>query len=125
MQKSVLIIDDEELPRKALEKKFSAGHFLVFAADNGKAGLEIALSTHPDIILLDIKLPKMGGLAVLEHLRLDAWGRSVPIIILTNLPLDDRELVYVVNYHPAYYLEKTNASLDEVVAKTKELLGLQ
>lgn len=82
---TILIVEDEIELRKLFSEKLQNEGFNVLEAENGKIGLEIALAKHPDMILLDIIMPVMGGLATLKELQNNAWGRVVPIIILSNL----------------------------------------
>jgi len=81
----VLIVEDELDLRQLLQSKLVRENFDVLEAENGKVGLDTALSVHPDIILLDIVMPVMDGLSMLKELRKDAWGKDVPVIILSNL----------------------------------------
>src|SRR5260221_3164675 len=85
--RKILVIEDEAPMREAIGDTLTENHFVLLTADNGKDGLEIALREHPDLILLDIFMPKMDGLSLLETLRNDAWGHDVPVIILTILIL--------------------------------------
>ena len=73
--KKILIVEDEEIMLKALVEKFSSEGFEVVQAIDGEEGLKKALCEKPDIILLDILLPKMDGMAVLKKLREDTWGK--------------------------------------------------
>lgn len=81
----ILIIEDEQVIRDVLVKTFTHEWFSVLEAADGEVGLSVAEKELPDIILLDIILPKMHGLAVLSRLRESEWGKNIPVIILTNL----------------------------------------
>src|SRR5882762_3651138 len=86
MVKNVLIIEDEQSILRLLSDELKRGGYGVTTAMDGVAGLEKALSEHPDIILLDIIMPKMDGITMLKKLReQDDWGKIVPVIILSNL----------------------------------------
>jgi DNA-binding response OmpR family regulator len=69
MAHKILIIDDELPIREALTDKFEREDFIVYAAPNGQAGLDLALNKHPDIILLDLIMPVMDGLTTLDLLK--------------------------------------------------------
>jgi DNA-binding response OmpR family regulator len=118
----VLIVDDEESLRHVLADKLSFVGFAVLEAQNGEEGLDIALSSHPDIILLDIVMPVMDGISMLKHLREDKWGRGVKVIMLTNLDGDGKVADAVVWGTPEY-LVKSNWKLEDVVAKIQEQLN--
>lgn len=83
--KKILIIEDEEPMRRVLKDTLEQEGFIVFESGDGKAGLEEAHLKRPDLILLDILMPKMDGMTVLKQLRKEEWGKGVPVVILTNL----------------------------------------
>ena len=124
---TILIIEDEQPTRKALVDKFSREDFSVLEAENGEDGLIIAQQERPDLILLDIVMPKMDGLTMLKKIRqADEWGKQVPVIILTNLTsADDQRNHAVAELEPTFYLVKTDWKIEDVVAKVKERLGIK
>lgn len=119
----ILIVEDEEILSRSLVEKFTQEDFAVFSAKNGEAAITIALREKPSIILLDIMLPKKDGMAVLAEIRQSGdWGKKVPVIMLTNLGIDDKILEGLVKDKPTYYLIKTEWSLNKVVEKVRETL---
>jgi DNA-binding response OmpR family regulator len=120
-KKTILIIEDENSLRKILEKAISNEGLNVDGANNGEEGLAMALKNHPDLILLDLLMPKMLGLKVLEKLRKDEWGKDVPVIILTNLDFEDKK-EELENDHNCEYMVKASWRLEDVVKKVKEKL---
>jgi DNA-binding response OmpR family regulator len=119
--KKVLVVEDEQDLRDALKTALSYENFETFAAGDGEEGLRVALLEKPDLILLDLMMPKMDGLSVLKALRADEWGKGVTVIVMTAL--DDLERVAEVMEHGGTeYLVKSNISLNMVVAKVKEKL---
>lgn len=121
--KKILVIEDELPMLKALAEKFTREGFSALEAKNGKVGLEIALKAHPDLIILDLFMPVMDGKAMMEELRRDEWGKTVPIIVLTNLNPDDKTLNEILESGPAYYFIKSKWQLGDLVAKVKQELG--
>src|SRR3989338_8177678 len=85
MEKTILIVEDEKPLRDALQHTFEAEGFEVMTAGDGRAGLTKALEKKPDLILLDIVMPKMNGTTMLSELRQNIWGRGAKVIVLTNL----------------------------------------
>jgi DNA-binding response OmpR family regulator len=128
--KKILVIEeveDDTSLRNVLHDKFALEGFSVLEARNGEEGLAIALSEHPDLILLDIVMPKMDGLTMMKKLReANEWGKNVPIILLTNLSADDEKINQaIMENEPAYYLVKSNWKIDDLVEKIKERLSRQ
>lgn len=120
----ILIIEDEEMLAKTMSKKLVREGFDVLVALDGLQGLRMALSEHPDIILLDLILPKLDGLSMLRKLREDSWGSHVKVIILSNLsdPMAITKGVDIGLNDVSLYLVKTDWSLDDVVTKIRERL---
>lgn len=120
--KSILIVEDETDLREALKTVFSYEDFVVYTASDGEAGLKIALEQKPDIILLDVLMPKMDGVTVLKNLRADEWGKTVKVIVLTAL--DDLEKVAeIISAGGDDYIVKTNVTLSAIAQKVKEKLA--
>lgn len=117
--KSVLIVDDEESLVTVLARKFTDEGITAYVAHNGKEGLDMALEKHPDLILLDIMMPEMDGFDVMRHLQEDEWGKTVPIILLTNSSSIDT-VAKAVSSGMSEFLVKTDMRLDDVVNKVKD-----
>ena len=120
----ILIVEDEPILRKTLGERFTQEGFAALLAKDGEEGLNLALTKKPELILLDIILPKMDGMTLFAKMReTNDWGKQVPVILLTNLTADDQIMRGVEENKPAYYLVKTDFTLDEVVAKVRERLA--
>jgi DNA-binding response OmpR family regulator len=122
--KKVLIVEDNEAYRTILEQKLSGENFDIITAQDGEDGLKIAISTHPDLVIIDLMLPKMNGAMVMNKIREDEWGRDVPVIILTNINPDDETLQKLMEKKPSYYLIKSDINLDDLTNKVNSLLNL-
>src|SRR4030042_3682550 len=122
--KKILVIEDELPMLKALSDKFSREGFSVLEARNGEEGLNVALKTKPDLIILDLFMPVMDGKAMMEKLRQDEWGKKVPIIILTNLNPDDKTLNEIMASGPPYYFITSKRQLEDLTEKVKKELGV-
>lgn len=123
MNKKILIIEDESLISSVLSKKLTGSGFDVLTASDGEDGLEKALTENPDLILLDIVMPKLDGISLAEKYNQKKTGLKAPIIILSNLDRADKiEESKKKGVHD--YLVKTNWSLDDVVEKIKTTLSL-
>ncbi|MCB4756614.1 MAG: response regulator [Elusimicrobia bacterium] len=93
--KKILIVDDEEIIHKTLKKILNSASLELSSAYNGLQALEMAESEFPDLILLDINMPKMDGNEVMRELRKNPKTRSIPVIMLTgNGEVIDRVVGY-------------------------------
>ncbi|MEI6378214.1 MAG: response regulator [Candidatus Falkowbacteria bacterium] len=117
----ILIIEDEEILRKVLEEKFVKEHFDVKTAADGEAGLALAKSFNPDMILLDIILPKKDGMKVLAELKANADFRSTAVIMISNLG-EDEKIKEALALGAVDYLIKSQHPINEVVEKVKSYL---
>jgi two-component system response regulator MprA len=124
-KKVILITEDEPAMMKALIDTLVRAGLTVLQAKDGEEGLAMAQKEHPDAILLDVLMPKMDGIAMMERLRADQWGKTVPIIILTNLDTSSNMISTILKDQPAYYLLKANTKLEDLVEKVKDVLGEQ
>ena len=117
----ILIIENEPATRRILSDKLKLENFLISESSNGLDGLEKALTEHPDLIILDLFMPKMKGMEVLKNLHADDWGQLVPIIILTNQN-DDPHILEAIKDKNCEYLLKTSHNLASIVKKIKHKL---
>lgn len=121
-KKVVLVIEDDTSMLNILAYKIETEGFQVLTAQDGQTGLEIALRTGPDLILLDLLLPKLSGLNLLDKLRKDKKGQHIPVFILTNL--SENEAIYKsVALNSAAYFIKSNSSLEHIAAEVKNKLA--
>lgn len=119
MNKKILIVEDDHALRAALRDKLARERFVVLEAKDGEEGLKVALDEQPDLILLDIVMPKMDGLTMLGQLRKDPWGKEAHVIVLTNL--SDGESVSKSLENAAFdYLVKSDWKLEDIVQKIRD-----
>lgn len=119
-KRTILIVEDEGLLRELMAEKLHIEGFNTLEAADGDEGLEVALREHPDLIVLDLLMPKMGGMEVLRRLREDDQGRGIPVIIVSNLSSKE-DIAEGAEKGAVEYLIKANFSLDEIVDKIKEM----
>lgn len=122
--KKILVIEDERVLLMSLADTFTAEGFEVLMASDGEQGLRLAVEKNPDIILLDLLMPKMDGRVVLKKLRESPHGKNTPVIVITVLQVDDPIVQWITQYEPTYYLIKSDLHIGELVEKVKERLGL-
>jgi len=117
-----LIVEDEKSLRDAMTDALGRKGYATLDAKNGKEGVELALSKHPDLILLDLIMPEMDGMAALAKIRADAWGAHVPVIILTNVSAASEQIIDdMVTHKPLNYLIKSDWKIHDVVNKVEEV----
>ncbi|MBI2109153.1 MAG: response regulator [Parcubacteria group bacterium] len=120
--KKILIIEDDKDLAHFLEEVLKKERYSVFVAHDGKEGLAKALAESPDLIFLDVQMPKMNGIAFLRELRKDKKGVAIPVIALSNI--DDATTVSELMVgNVKNFFVKTNLSLPDVIVKVKEILG--
>ncbi|MDD5569135.1 MAG: response regulator [Candidatus Pacebacteria bacterium] len=121
--KKILIVEDDPILISTLADNLIKEGFEIIKAVNGEEGLASALAVKPDLILLDILMPKMDGLTVLKKLREDSWGANVPVIILTNLS-SPKNISNALEFMGGFqeYLVKSEWEMGDVVAKVHDRL---
>ncbi|MBI2639433.1 MAG: response regulator [Candidatus Sungbacteria bacterium] len=119
--KKILFIEDEPAMQEMLSGFLEDSGFNVVSAYDGLSGLETARREKPDLILLDLILPKKDGFGVLSELKRDEALSSIPVVVLTNLESAE-DVDRALESGAAAYLVKTNYLLDEVLEKVKNLL---
>jgi CheY-like chemotaxis protein len=120
--KKILIIEDELAYSKLLNDQLASRSYKIITAYDGQEGLAKAKKEKPDLILLDIRMPKMDGLTMLKILRKDTKGKKIKTILLTNLEPDETIVHKVVDDQPAYYFVKSDTKLEDLIKKIDELL---
>jgi len=117
--KTILIIDDEQSLRGAVADLFKKSGFNVLEADNGELGLQMVAVDAPDAIVLDLKMPIVGGIEVLRRLRIQSDDKYSPyILILTNQD-GIEDMAKAVELGVFDYFIKTDRSLDEIVERVR------
>jgi DNA-binding response OmpR family regulator len=122
MAKKVLIIEDELALQKTLSEVLAQEGYLIVTASDGEEGLKSAQSENPDLILLDLVLPKIHGFDVLKKLKENSVTESIPVIILTNLESTE-DVEKAVELGATTYLVKADYNLEDVLGKVKGIIG--
>lgn len=122
MPKKILFVEDESALQKTFGDVLGQEGYKVVSALDGEMGLKMAKTEKPDLVLLDLILPKMHGFEVLKALKEDEATKDIPIIVLTNLEsMGDVEKALELG--ATTYLVKASYTLEEVVTKIKKALG--
>jgi len=120
MIKKIMIAEDELAIRRPLAIRLKEEGFDVLETENGEEALAVSLAEHPDLILLDVVMPKMDGLSMLSELRKDKWGKDAHVIIFTN-QADMEKIATATEQGAKEYIAKSDMSLEEIVVKIKSI----
>jgi len=120
--KKILFIEDEAALQKTLGDILRQKGYETISALDGETGLRLAESEKPDIILLDLILPRLHGFEVLKKLKGSSKTKDIPVIILTNLE-GMKEIDQAIELGATTYLVKTRYTIEEVIEKVKKALG--
>jgi len=121
MAKTILFIEDESALQKTFGDILGKESYDMISALDGETGLKLAKSKNPDLILLDLVLPKVHGFEVLKELKSDPGTKDIPIIVLTNLEAIE-DVNKAIELGAKTYLVKTQYNLEEVVEKVKKAI---
>ncbi len=120
--KRILFIEDESVLQKTFGEILEQEGYEVISALDGEIGLRLAKEKKPDLILLDLILPKIHGFDVLKKLKEDKETQGIPVIILTNLE-GIGDVDKALELGATTYLVKAQYTLKEMVEKIKKALG--
>lgn len=118
----VLIIDDEPPYRKIYQRKFEVSGFKAETAQNGEEGLAILRSFKPDIVFVDLMMPKMDGFQFLDTVKADPELQATPVVVLTNLSTPD-DAGKVIQKGAAGILVKSDTEPTAIIEEAKRLLA--
>jgi DNA-binding response OmpR family regulator len=118
----ILVAEDDRFLRKAAATALKRQGFTVLEAVEGEEALRVARAEAPDLILLDLIMPKLQGFEVLRALKADAATAAIPVIILSNLG-QDSDVKQAMEAGAAGYFVKVNLSLQDLVKRVDEVLG--
>ena len=121
MPKTILFIEDESALQKTFGEILKQEGYEMIPALDGEVGLRLAKDKKPDLILLDLILPRIHGFEVLKKLKEDKETKEIPIIILTNLE-GISDVDKAIELGATTYLVKAQYTLEEVVEKIKKTL---
>jgi len=122
MSQRVLIVEDDGFLASIYAQKLEVEGFTVSFATNGEDGLRLTQKDHPDLVLLDLLMPKMNGFEVLEKLKADPELAPIPVLILTNLGQKE-DVERCLRLGAAGYVIKAHSLPQETINRVKEILA--
>lgn len=117
----VLIVEDEEVLAKVFQEKLEKAGYEVQAASDGEIALSAAASFKPNVIVLDLLLPKKNGFEVLEALKKDQALKTIPVVVVSNLG-EDNDIKRSLSLGAADYYVKSEHPINEIIEKIKNVL---
>ncbi|MDX9892808.1 MAG: response regulator [Patescibacteria group bacterium] len=120
--KLILLVEDDEFLSELYATKLGLEGYEVILASDGEKGLKLIKEKQPDLILLDIILPKLDGFEILSKIKADKILKKIPVILLTNLSQKD-EVKRGLDLGADDYLIKAHFMPSEVVKKIKQVLA--
>ncbi|MBU2592082.1 response regulator [Patescibacteria group bacterium] len=121
--KKILVVEDEKRLAEVLVDRLKEEGFLVAVAYDGQEALDKISKEKPDLILLDLVMPVLDGIGVLEELQSSLETKDIPVIVLTNL-LSNEKVAQVLEAGGTHYLVKSDYTADDVVVAIKKRLGM-
>jgi len=119
--KKIVLVEDDEMMARMYRKVFSLGGFEIAIASDGQEGLERIRQIMPDLVILDVMMPKMNGLEVLSELKRDLATKDIPVVMLTNLSIPE-EIKLALESGAARYLIKCENEPKKVFEIVRKLL---
>lgn len=121
MIKRILIIEDNESYAGILQHKLTSAGFDIVLAGDGEAGINELKQNNFDLVMIDLLLPKMNGIRVMDEIRGLETLAGIPIIILTNLNPNEELLAAIKKNRPSDYMIKPDVTLDDIVNKITKI----
>ena len=121
MKKRIAVIEDDRIMADLIKRGLERSGFEIFSAFDGEEGLRIVESQIPDLVLLDLMLPKLDGLSVAKRLSENMQTKAIPVIILTVMEKTDA-MAGILEDTGYDYIVKSNIDISEIINKVKEKL---
>jgi len=120
--KKILIVEDEKLLAGLLHKKLADNGYYVFLAEDGEQGLQQMKENRPDAVLMDVAVPRLGGLEVLKEMGQDSLLKDIPVIIISNSgQLEEIDKARALGAKD--WLVKTEFDPEEALGKVRKYVG--
>lgn len=119
---TILIVEDDPLISRMYQQAFKFDQYRVLVCDNGADGLTTAQKEKPDLVLLDVMMPKMNGLEVIKKLKDDTDTKTIPVVMLTNLGRD-KDVEAALSLGAVKYLVKVDHTPQEIVHEVEKIIS--
>lgn len=122
INKKILVVDDEKLLADALKEKLGSNGYEVTIAYDGHEALDKINADKPDLILLDLYMPVMGGKEVLKNIKENETTKNIPVVILSNLTMDPNNVAEILEMGVKDYIGKADYTLEKITDLVNEKL---
>ncbi|MCK5022008.1 MAG: response regulator [Candidatus Pacebacteria bacterium] len=122
MKIKIVLIEDDEILSKVIKEELEEANFKIYSALDGEKGLEMVKAKKPNLVLLDLMLPKMHGFEVLENLKKSLETKQIPVMILTMLGSDD-DIKKGLQLGANDYIVKSQHAVGEIVDTVKDFFA--
>ncbi len=123
-RKKVLLVEDDDALRQILADKLTLGNYQILEASDGEEAINLIIDKKPNLVLLDLLLPKLDGFKVLERVRHypDAGIANISVVVLSNL-WSNKDILRAQALRIDEYYVKANTNLDDVCSKISEIIN--
>lgn len=118
----VLVVEDNEAIRKAVTTVFLTEGFSVTEASDGEMAIKMVETEKPDVVILDLMIPKISGLDVFKKIRSNKDTLFLPVIVFTNIDTDDAILDAITTLNPKFYVNKSDVNLKDLPERVRSCL---
>ena len=120
-KKTIILAEDDKFLRSIFQKRLEEGGYIVRPASDGQEAIDMLKKAVPDLVLLDLIMPRKNGFEVLQEMRADGKLKSVPVVILSNLS-QDKDMDQAKKLGIAGYLTKSSVSLVNLLDEVRKFL---
>ena len=121
MKKKILVVEDDKILQEVIKKSLTEAKFEVVVADDGEDGLKKVILEKPDLILLDLLMPKKSGWLVLKELKGNKETKDIPVLVLT-VHTSSTSIAECTSLGAKGYFIKSEYTLDEIIEKINSLI---
>ena len=115
----ILLVEDDSILSRVIEEELESAGYKISQVKDGEEAVDLINKKRPDLVLLDILMPKMNGMEVLEHIKASTTTRNIPVIMLTVLSSDD-DIKKALKLGAEDYIVKSQHAVGEIVDKVNE-----
>lgn len=121
--KKILLVDDEVDIREEMKKKLIQENYEVITASEGYEAVNMCKTNNPDLVILDVAIPRINGYEICERIKQDTETKNIPVLFVTGKELNPKGIIERCNTLGAYGFICKPCAIAEMLAKVKEIIG--